>query len=107
MAFASKAGVHDLRGHLYGLLRQGVEEPGEGRDQIPVARRLREHGGLDPHRVGAGHIEDLLVRPRGRPSRAPLVRYYSLQYQAASWDRPRRVIAKVEHQLGEREPVLI
>jgi hypothetical protein len=49
-------------------------------------------------------IEDLLTRPRGRPSRAPLVRFRSLQYQAASWDRPRRVIAKVEHHLGELFP---
>jgi len=49
-------------------------------------------------------IEDLLIRPRGRPSHAPLVRYRSFQYQAASWDRPRRVIAKVEHHLGELFP---
>ena len=34
-------------------------------------------------------IEDLLTRPRGQPSYAPLVRYRSFQYQAASWDRPR------------------
>jgi hypothetical protein len=49
-------------------------------------------------------IEDLLTRPRGRPSRAPLVRYRSFEYQAASWDRPRRVIAKIEHHLGELFP---
>src|SRR3989441_1011492 len=49
-------------------------------------------------------IEDLLTRPRGRPSHAPLVRYRSFQYQAASWDRPRRVIVKVEHHLGELFP---
>ena len=49
-------------------------------------------------------IEDLLVRPRGRPSHAPLVRYRSFSYQAASWERPRRVIAKVEHHLGELFP---
>jgi hypothetical protein len=49
-------------------------------------------------------IEDLLTRPRGRPSYAPLVRYRSFQYQAASWDPPRRVIAKVEHHLGELFP---
>ncbi len=49
-------------------------------------------------------VEDLLVRPRGRPSHAPLVRYRSFQYQAASWDRPRRVIVKVEHHLGELFP---
>jgi len=28
----------------------------------------------------------------------------SFQYQAASWDRPRRVIAKIEHHLGELFP---
>src|SRR5229473_2735834 len=49
-------------------------------------------------------IEDLLVRPRGRPSYAPLVRYRSFAYQAASWARPRRVIAKIEHHLGELFP---
>src|SRR5947209_3954150 len=49
-------------------------------------------------------IEDLLARPRGRPSHAPLVRYRSFSYQAASWDRPRRVIAKIEHHLGELFP---
>ena len=49
-------------------------------------------------------IADLLTRPRGRPSHAPLVRYRSFHYQAASWDRPRRVIAKVEHHLGELFP---
>ncbi len=49
-------------------------------------------------------IEDLLARPRGRPSHAPLVLYGGFQYQAASWDRPRRVIAKVEHHPGELFP---
>src|SRR6266478_8725733 len=49
-------------------------------------------------------VEDLLVRPRGRPSYAPLVRYRSFQYQGASWDRPRRVTAKIEHHLGELFP---
>jgi hypothetical protein len=32
-------------------------------------------------------IEDLLARARGRPSHAPLVRYRSVPYQAASWTR--------------------
>jgi Transposase DDE domain group 1 len=49
-------------------------------------------------------IDDLLTRPRGRPSYAPLVRYRSFHYRAASWDRPRRVIAKIEHHLGELFP---
>jgi hypothetical protein len=33
-----------------------------------------------------------------------MVRYRSLKYQAASWDRPRRVIVKIEHHLGEIFP---
>ena len=51
-------------------------------------------------------IEDLLTRPRGRPSHAALVRYRSFRYRVASWDRPRRVIAKVEHHLGELFPLV-
>jgi len=40
-------------------------------------------------------IEDILFRPPGRPSLKPLVRYKSFRYQAASWSKPRRVVAKV------------
>jgi hypothetical protein len=43
-------------------------------------------------------MEDLLVRPRGRPRHVPLVSYRSFEYQTASWHRSRRVIAKVEDQ---------
>src|SRR3989442_9139408 len=46
-------------------------------------------------------IEDLLTRPRGRPSHTPLVRYRSLQYRTASWDRPRRVIPRSSIISGE------
>jgi hypothetical protein len=49
-------------------------------------------------------IEDILFRPRGRPSRKPLVRYKSFRYQAESWATPRRIVAKVEHHLGELFP---
>ncbi len=42
-------------------------------------------------------IEDILFRAPGRPSRKPLVRYKSFRYQAASWSKARRVVAKVEH----------
>src|SRR3989442_875699 len=37
-------------------------------------------------------------------SHTRLVRYGSFQYRTASWDRPRRVIAKIEHHLGELFP---
>jgi Transposase DDE domain group 1 len=49
-------------------------------------------------------IEDILFRPRGRPSCKHLVRYKSFEYQADSSPTPRRVVAKVEHHAGELFP---
>jgi hypothetical protein len=49
-------------------------------------------------------IDHLLTRPVGRPPKKPIVLYESFQYQAASWDRPRRVVAKVEWHAGELFP---
>jgi Transposase DDE domain group 1 len=49
-------------------------------------------------------IEDILFRSPGRPSRTPLVRYKSFQYQADSWTAPGRIVAKVEHHAGESFP---
>ena len=72
----------------------------EALEQRGVAYAIR----LPANQVLERAIEDLLTRPRGRPSHAPLVRCRSVQYQAASWDRSRRVIAKIEHHLGELFP---
>jgi hypothetical protein len=49
-------------------------------------------------------IEPLLTRPVGRPQNRPLVFYDSFPYRAASWDKPRRVVAKVEWHVGELFP---
>jgi len=49
-------------------------------------------------------IEPLLTRPVGRPSNAPVVWYAGFLYQAKSWDRARRVVAKVEWHQGELFP---
>ena len=49
-------------------------------------------------------IEELLTRPVGRPSVKPLVEYKGFLYQAASWGKARRVVAKVEHHQGELFP---
>jgi hypothetical protein len=49
-------------------------------------------------------IEDILFRPPGRPSAKPLVRYKSFHYQAESWSKSRRIVAKVEHHQGELFP---
>lgn len=45
-------------------------------------------------------IEELLKRPAGRPSKKPLVEYKGFLYQAET----RRVLAKVEHHVGELFP---
>jgi len=49
-------------------------------------------------------IADLLTRPPGRASSKPVVRYKSFLYQAASWTKARRVVAKVEYHFGELFP---
>jgi hypothetical protein len=49
-------------------------------------------------------IAELLTRPVGRPSYKPVVRYKSFLYQAASWKKARRVVAKVEFHFGELFP---
>jgi hypothetical protein len=49
-------------------------------------------------------IDHLLTRPVGRPPKKPIVLYESFQYQAASWDKPRRVVAKIEWHAGELFP---
>jgi DDE family transposase len=49
-------------------------------------------------------VAQLLKRPVGRPSYKPVVRYRAFFYQAASWERARRVVAKVEFHFGELFP---
>jgi len=49
-------------------------------------------------------IQHLLSRPAGRPPKKPVVLYSDFMYKAASWDKPRRVVAKVEWHQGERFP---
>jgi hypothetical protein len=59
---------------------------------------------LPANQVLQAEIEPLLRRPMGRPPRKPVVSFADFKYQAASWDRPRRVIAKVEWHRGELFP---
>jgi len=49
-------------------------------------------------------IDHLLTRPVGRPPKKPIVLYKSFQYRAASWDKARRVVGKVEWHAGELFP---
>ena len=59
---------------------------------------------LPANEVLQGHIGHLLKRPVGRPPNKPLVWYHDVQYQAGSWERARRVVAKVEWHQGELFP---
>jgi hypothetical protein len=49
-------------------------------------------------------IAHLLTRPVGRPPKKPQVFHASFSYQAQSWTKPRRVVAKVEWHQGELYP---
>ena len=49
-------------------------------------------------------IRPLLTRPVGRPPEKPIICCFEFSYQAGSWDRPRRVVAKVEWHQGELFP---
>jgi hypothetical protein len=49
-------------------------------------------------------IAELLTRPVGRPSHKLVFRYKSFLYQAESWKKARRVVARVEFHAGELFP---
>jgi hypothetical protein len=76
----------------------------------PALYRVLEEEGyryvirLKANAVLEREIEHLLTRPVGRPSRQPKVFYHSFEYQAKSWQRSRRVVAKVEWHQGELFP---
>ena len=76
----------------------------------PALYRLLEEVGyryairLKANAVLEREIEHLLTRPVGRPSHKPKVFYHCFQYQAKSWQRSRRVVAKIEWHQGELFP---
>jgi hypothetical protein len=51
-------------------------------------------------------VRHLLKRPVGRPPKKPVLWHHDFCYQAGSWERPRRVVAKVEWHRGELFPRL-
>ena len=83
---------------------------GDAAFTIPELYALPEKEGfkcairLKPNAVLQDKIVHLLTRPVGRLSQRPKVFYYSFEYQAASWDLPRRIVAKVEWHNGELFP---
>ena len=59
---------------------------------------------LPKNRLLQESIGHLLTRPVGRPPNHVQRYYASFSYQAGSWDRKRRVVAKVEWHPGESYP---
>jgi hypothetical protein len=83
---------------------------GDAAFAIPGLYQLLEQEGygytirIKSNAVLEREIGHLLTRPVGRPSHKPKVFYHSFQYQAKSWQRSRRVVAKVEWHAGELFP---
>ena len=83
---------------------------GDAAFALPKLMRLLEDEGyqyairIKSNAVLEREIEHLLTRPVGRPSHKPKVLYHSFQYQAKSWQRARRVVAKIEWHAGELFP---
>ena len=59
---------------------------------------------LPSNKVLQYEIAPLLIRPVGRPPKRPVILYDDFWYRAESWDRGRRVVAKVEWHRGELFP---
>jgi Transposase DDE domain group 1 len=77
--------------------KPGLYEAPEERE-VKYAIRLPANDNLQRN------ITELLIRPVGRPSHKPVVRFKGFLHQAASWNQARRVVAKVEFHCGELFP---
>ena len=100
----------NIRHRLLGLLRQAVHFRGDAAFAKPELYELLEVEEigyairLPANAVLQERIGHLLARPVGRPPNKPQVFFASFSYQAQSWARPRRVVAKVEWHQGELYP---
>jgi hypothetical protein len=83
---------------------------GDAAFAMPSMYEFLESEGIDyavrppANQVLQNEIAHLLKRPVGRPPHYVQRLYSTFRYQAGSWDKPRRVIAKVEWHPGELFP---
>jgi hypothetical protein len=87
-----------------GLRKQFRGDAGFARPEI--YEYLAEHEFLYAIRVPANAVLERLIEPHlERPDNlepgAPVVSYHDLLYEAGTWDRPRRVVSKIEWHAGE------
>jgi Transposase DDE domain group 1 len=68
------------------------------------AERIKNAIRLPANRILQESISHLLTRPIGRPPNEVRRSYANFTYQAASWTKSRRVVAKVEWHPGELYP---
>src|ERR1700732_1219231 len=87
--------------HLFSSGR-GLRESGSLR--VLEAEGIKYAIRLPANSVLQGRIGYLLTRPVGRPTNEVRCYYANFTYQAGSWRKPRRVIAKVEWHPGELYP---
>ena len=81
--------------------------PGQGQGERLIERRpgtFQACPAYGPNQVLQAQIAPLLTRPVGRPPHYVRRFYASFRYQAQSWSRARRVVAKVEWHPGELYP---
>jgi hypothetical protein len=78
------------------------------RGDVDYAQLMKAYGKDDKHpekRYSPSVLLCAIQRPMiGRPPKQPVVLYKSFQYQAASWDKARCVVAKIERHSGELFP---
>src|SRR5215472_14648580 len=69
--------------------------------RVSGAERIKYAIRHPANQVLQGRIRYLLKRPAGRPPNEVRRFYANFSYQAGTWTKPRRVIAKVEWHPGE------
>ena len=83
---------------------------GDAAFAIPELYELLEAEGyryairLPANEVLYREVAHLMKRPVGRPPAKPIVLYHRFEYQAASWNTPRTVVAKIEWHRDELFP---
>jgi hypothetical protein len=90
-----------------GLRKQLRGDAGFARPEL--YQYLEEHDSLYAIRLPANvvlgrEIEPHLERAEALEPGAPVATYHDLLYQAGTWDRPRRVVSKIEWDAGELLP---